>query len=143
MANYNRVQIGAVFLTNDGLVTGIPCRAQVSGIDGLQLTKTGLTTKSADGTPYNFVIDNTGQGVDIEIRPFIVSEAVLADIKAELETALSGSTTVNIVVSEGPFGDFDLECLPLFPRPVEFSGEFSADRISDVILRFTVVSINP
>jgi hypothetical protein len=143
MADYNKVQIGNVFLTDDGLVTGTPCRAQVAGLDGLQLSHAGDTVKAADGSPYNFVVAADGSGSDIEIRPFVVTADVLADLRAAIDDAIASIDTVNVKITDGPFGDFELECLPLFPRPIEFSGEFSTDRISDLVLRFTVQSVTP
>lgn len=143
MADYNKVQIENIFLTDTGLVGGLPCRAQVSGLDRLQISYAGNTVKAADNTPYNFAIEHLGKGIDIEIRPFVVTETVLNDVNAVIDAAILGGTTITLGITEGPFGDFSLECLPLFPRPVEFSGEFSDDRISDAVFRFTAVSINP
>lgn len=142
MADYNLVQIGDIFLTDDGLETGVPCRTQIAGLDSMQLSHTGQINKAADGTPYAFLVENGLQGVDIEIRPFVMTDDVFDDIKDVISTALAGSTTVNVKISEGPFGNFDLNCLPLFPRPIEFPGEFINGRISDVVFRFTVASVN-
>ena len=65
MADYNRVKIGPVYLTDDGTALGLPCRCEVQGADRLKLGKTGTVRLAADGTPYQYSMPNSGKGLGI------------------------------------------------------------------------------
>lgn len=142
MAEYNTVKISSVYLTDDGLITGRPCRIDVTGLDALSLTSTGAIAIAADGSPYAFVVSNTeGQGVPIRIAPFVLTPSVLNSLKTAINAAVDANLTINITIS-GDTGAFDLQCLPAFPKPVEFSGKFFNGRIYETAFNFVVVSVN-
>lgn len=138
---YNLVQLNTLYLTDTGLVGGVPCRTAVAGLDALSLTKAGQTTIAADGTPYNFISDGGGKGGPIKVSPEVVSSALLATLKTLLNTAIAANTTIHAIFT-GDTGTFDLNVKPLFPKPIEFNGEFFNGNIYGLVLNFTVQSIN-
>lgn len=143
MAEYNLVNFNdTLYLTDDGLVTGRPCRVEVSGLDALALPYAGNVTSAADGTPYAFVIAHHGQGAVLKLSPAVITTSVLASIKSVFQTAIAAEETINLKLTGGDLGNFDLECLPLFPRPIEFSGKFLEGNIYDVVLGLVVRSQN-
>lgn len=142
MGQYYKAQIDSVYLTDDGTDTGEPCRVDITGLDALTLNYAGSNTNSADGTPYSFVIEHEGQGSPLRLATGVVTADVFEDLQSVINTALAADDTINLKLSDGPFGDFDLECLPGFPRPIEFSGKFDDDYIYDLALNLTVKSRN-
>lgn len=142
MADYNLVSIESIYLTDTGLVGGTPCRTEVSGIDSLRFSFTGSNTVAADGTVHQFIVDNLGKGLLLEIRPFAILKDTLDDIIDAIQDAQDADATINITI-EGDTGDFDLECIPALPKCVEFPGDFFSEQINGVILRFIISSINP
>lgn len=140
MADYNRVKIGSVYLTDTGLVDGLPCRVEVQGLQFLQTAKKGAIVKSANGTPYKFLIDNTGEGVELRFQIMVINTTTLDALKTVIDTAEAGALTVNTTI-EGDLGDFDLECIP-GQVPLEPSGRFSDGRIFDVAVNLVISSMN-
>jgi len=141
MADYNFVKLGSVYLTDSGLIGGTPCRTEVSGLDALQFTQTGTNTIAADGTVHQFKIDNLGKGLLLEIRPFAIMKDVFDDINTVIQDALTNDTIINITIS-GDTGDFDFDCIPFLPKPVEFPGDFFSEQINGVIYRFLIDTVN-
>lgn len=141
MSDYNLIQIGDTYLTDSGEVDGMPCRVDVSGLDALQFDFTGAQVLSANGNPYSFIVENSGAGLPIEIRPFAVMKDVFDDIRAEIQAAVDGDTAIVIKIS-GATGTFDLDCIPALPKPIEFPGTFSDERIDNVVFRFLVTAVN-
>lgn len=145
MAEFYTVKFGAVYLTDTGLVDGQPCRTDVTGLDGLQVAYAGNEAKSADNTPYMFMLNFEGQGIELKLAPAVMSAAVLASLKTLIEAAIAGNTTINVTLS-GDTGDYDLECLPLFTsggtKPINFSGKFFNGQIYDTSLNVVVQSVN-
>lgn len=139
MADYNLVQLESIYFTDDGLVTGIPCRIEVDGLDGLLISKTGSVATAADGTPYAFIVDNGGQGAAIRLRPLVITDTVLASIQSALDAAASGNTTVSLDVT-GDLGTFNLECIPAYPKPIEGGTRFSNGRIYEVVINLIIQS---
>ena len=142
MADYNTVKIGTVHLTDTGLVGGVACRAEVSGLHLLKGSKTGAVQISADGTPYAFYTDNLGKGVSIVIKPYSITKAVFDSVVSAINTALTSGVAINVVFTNGDTGNFDLDCLPALPEPVSFPGTFASGRIDGVEFRFIVAEVN-
>lgn len=138
---YNLVQLDTIYLTDNGLVGGIPCRTVVTGLDAFALDKDGQITIAADGTPYAFIGDQAGIGSVIRIQPAVLAETVFENIKTMFNTAIGASTLITAKFT-GDTGNFDLECLPAFPKPLEFSGEFFNSYIYGVSINVIVVSFN-
>lgn len=136
---YNLVQIGTVYLTDDGLVSGNPCRTLIDNLDLLQSAYIGQTFKAADGSPYNTVYENTGAGVDLVIKPFAAQKSVLDAIVAVNDAAILANSAVVVVIT-GLAGNFTLHCIPTFPRSVAFQGqEYIDDRIADATITYSVI----
>lgn len=142
MARFNTVQIETLYLTDTGLVGGIACKVDVSGLDGLVLGYSGNVALAADGTPYAFVQSNAeAQGSPLAIRIETLTTAVFSSLKTLLNSAIAGGTALTVVIN-GDTGNFSLECLPLFPRPIAFPGKFRNGRIFDLTLNLIVQSVN-
>lgn len=139
--DYNLVTIGSIVLSDDGTGGGLPCRTEVLGLDALKFTQTGSNTNAADGTVYQFKVDNLGKGLLIEIRPFAIMKDVFDDINDVIQDSLDNDTIINITIS-GDTGDFDLDVLPSMPKPVEFSGDFFSEQINNVVYRFLIDTVN-
>lgn len=141
MARYNTVSIGGVYLTDTGASTGSPCRTTVTGLDSLLFNFTGNQFVALDGTPYVQTADNQKRGLRLSVQVSQISKSLFEQVVGIVQTAVSSSSTVSVTVS-GDTGTFYLNCIPAFPKPVEFPGTFVNERISDVTLNFTVTSDN-
>ena len=142
MADYNTVKIGTVYLTDDGLVTGMACRCEVSGLQALKPTKTGAMQIAADGTPYGFYTDNLGKGAELRVKPYSITKAVFDSVVTAINAALTAGSTINVVFTNGDTGNFDVDCLPMLPVPVSFPGSFASGRIDGVEFVFLVSEVN-
>lgn len=147
MARYNTIKIGNEYLTSNGLVGGKPCKTEVTGLDALLLPYGGNTVKACSGKPYLFLTALAdSEGIDIRIQISIIPKARLDEIKEIIKAALDGDLSINVVLTGGDFGDFDLQCQPLFGpniRPINTQGRFRNGYIYDVSFNFTVESVNP
>lgn len=139
MARYNTIQIDSIYLTSTGLSNGSPCKSSVEGLDALSLDYQGQTVIALDGTPYNQYTTNNKRGLPLKIKLSQLSETVLESLIALMDSTISGATT-NLIRITGDTGDFVLNCLPAFPQPIEFPGDFQNDRIRDVTLNYVVNS---
>jgi hypothetical protein len=139
--DYNLVKVDTIYLTDSGLVGGVPCRTEVAGLDALKFTQTGSNTNAADGTVFQFKVDNLGKGLLLEIRPFAIMKSVFDSINAVIQDSLDNDTIINITIS-GDTGDFDLDVLPSLPKPIEFPGTFFSEQIDGVVYRFLIDTVN-
>lgn len=144
MAEFYTVKFGSVYFTDDGTSTGQACLTTVTGLDNLQVPYAGAVAKSADNTPYMFVLDFGGQGTEIKIAPMVISASILAALKEVISVAVVTGATINVLI-DGDTGSYNLECLPLFKseggvKPIEFSGKFFNGQIYDCALNVVVVS---
>ncbi len=133
MAKFYEIQIGAIYLTGTGLVSGEKCKLGVTGADALRSNFTGSTIVSIDGTPINQIFE-TNRGKILEIVVSILTQSVFTGVVALINTALSNSGTIRII-GIGDIGNFDVFAVPLLPRPFE-AQEFKNGRIKNVIFRF-------
>ena len=138
---YHSIQIGGIFLTHNGLVNGSPCRATVRGLPKLRQLHTGSTVKSANGTPFLQVYEHNAAGLDFTIDLPRVAKANLDSLIDLINANVSGSLNTR-VIGTGDTGNFDLNCLPLFPDWLDFPGEMSGSIIHSVKLSFCSVSSN-
>ncbi len=134
MAKFYTIQLDDVYLTDTGLESGDPCKLEVTGADALLFPFTGSTIISVDGTPVNQVFAAETRGRVLEIKPLVIAAELWTDIVALINTALGNSGTINII-GTGDIGNFDVEALPLMPRPFE-AKEFKNGRIKNPIFRF-------
>lgn len=135
MAKFYRVKIGSIFLTSDGSETGLACKLSVAGADALLLSApvNSSTVLAVDGTPINIFV-GTSAGRILEIRVLVLTKHVWELLVAEINTALENESTINLT-GTGDIGDFDVDCLPLLPKPFE-AAEFKNERIKNSTFRF-------
>lgn len=141
MADYPLISINSFYLTDTGLVGGMPCRVSVPTLDLLQFDFTGQTVQAADGTPHQFILDFVKVGALLDINAFVLLQDVYEDIRDSIATAVDGDTTSNVTIVS-PFGDFDLEVMPVLPRPIEAPATFIDDRLDNVTFHFIIDSVN-
>lgn len=141
MARYNLIQIGSIYLTSSGLVGGTRCKTEVTGLDGLYHDYVGVTVKAMSGAPKNFPRTNLGEGVEIQIRPQVITSSVLDSIRDAFNTALGADSTIQCVFT-GDIDTFDVDCKPLLPKPIDFSGRFRNNFVYDASINLVVVSVN-
>ncbi len=128
---YNLVKIGDIWLTNDGLETGKPCKVEITGIDQLRGAYTGVTVRSAANTPYTFIMNNTLKGVQLVISPLVIMDTVLDDLEDAFDAAALAGDTLEMSI-EGDTGTYTLEVTGFYSdgvKPVQFTGEFNNGRI--------------
>lgn len=142
MPDYYRVRVGTHYLTQDGLVTGTPCRVQVENIEVLNQTKTGAVIKAADLTPYAFVTDWDGKGSEIVVRPTLLESTVYQDIVDDINTLDPVTETLELSV-EGEPGDHDLLVIPRYPDWLIPPTSFVDTRIVEAGFAFVVVGRQP
>lgn len=144
MSDYYKVNIDGNWLSQDGLEPiepNLACRVIVEGISGLANAEVGPITKAITGKPWKFIQTNTGAGVDLVLKVEAMTPSLLQDIIDAIDAANSGDTTVNLVLSAGELPDYDLECVPGEPA-VNYTGDFTDDRIFNVTINLCVSSIN-
>jgi hypothetical protein len=141
MARFNKVQLDAIYLTDDESGTGLRCKSEVTGLDELFSAYTGATQIAISGKPFNFTRENDGAGVLIVVKPFVVSTDLRDDLKTLVDGALAADITFQTVFT-GDNGIFDLNCKPRLNKPIEFSGKFINGRIYDLAINLVVDSIN-
>jgi hypothetical protein len=139
MARFYRVQIGPVYLTDTGLIGGIPCKLKIPGIEALRVTYAGETAPSAGGTPHTvaFSVGTKGRPLSIEIES--LPKAVFDSIVTLINNALANNTTITLI-GTGDYGDFNLAAVPRLPSPITGSSEFINGRLKKVSFHFTTAS---
>lgn len=141
MGDYNLVQLGTIYFTEDGLVTGLPCRVDTQGVDLATLAFTGSVVKSANGTPYAFILENTA-GFDLQLKPFVISVGVFNDIKDLIETITDDNDTLDLVITGDVCGTLTMTCIPTFPNPLPFPGMQENGTLQNASINVTVVTIS-
>lgn len=136
---YNLIQLGSVYITADGTSSGKPCRAEVEGLDALSSDYTGVTVIALDGTPYNQIQQTAKKGLPLVIKIFQTTDTRLDALKSQIESLISGFSSVLVQIT-GSTGTFAVNCLPAFPKPLEFTGEFQNSYIKNITLNFVVQS---
>jgi hypothetical protein len=140
MGDYNLVQLEDIYFTDDGLVTGLPCRIDTQGLDTLALSHTGFVVKSGNGTPYAFVLDSVA-GMDLQLKPFVISSAVFEDIIDLFNTFTDASDNFDLVIT-GDLGTYTLTCIPTLPKPLDFPGFQENGQIQNTSINVTVVTVS-
>jgi hypothetical protein len=141
MARFNAIQIGSVYLTEDGTSGSTGVKSEVPGLEGLYSGYTGATVDSIGGPSWNFSRENLGKGVRIEIRPESIPKTVLDLVKAALDAVTPTNGTVRCVFT-GDTGTYDVDCKPVLPIAAGFGGRFINGRIKDAHINLVVDSIN-
>jgi hypothetical protein len=140
MIHSRLIKIGDRFLTDDNTENGVRYISSVRGLENLEDAFAGAITKAADGFPYKFLVENTGQGVPIRIELRGLYSADRAALRTLMNAAETAREPVRVIFSDGP-DDCDVDCLlgtPEHPRPMDFSGEFSTDLSFEAVIHLTV-----
>lgn len=137
---YNLIQLGSIYLTFNGLSSGDACRTIVTGLDFAGLAKDVQITNAADGTPYASIGDGAGIGSPIKIQPAVIASSVFNSIKTAYNSAIAANTNIRAIFT-GDTGTFDINCLPLGSKPLEF-GEFFDGYLYNTALNLVIVSFN-
>lgn len=132
---FYKIRIGGVWLTENGAQNALACKLSVAGADALLIYApvNSATVLAVDGTPINIFV-GTSAGRILEIRVLVLAKDVWNLLVAEINTALENGSTINLT-GTGDIGDFDVDCLPLLPKPFE-AAEFKNERIKNSIFRF-------
>lgn len=138
MAEYNLIAIETLYLTDDGTVTGTPCRTEVKGLAELG-TAMRRTLIQCIGPPQVQLFDNL-IGEPIQITVFVLQKTEYDSLITMIDAADSGSSTLTVSFSGGDLGDFDLECV--LEKNLTNPGEFTDGRIPAVEINLRVVSVN-
>lgn len=134
MASFYKIKIGSIWLTADGSENADQCKSSVSGASDLLNNFTGSVTPAVDGTPIVQIFEIGTKGKILEIKVTRLYTSVWQSLIASIQDALSSGETINLI-GTGDIGDFDVECIPLLPKPFEAS-EFINGRIENAIFRF-------
>lgn len=136
MADYNRVQIETLYLTDDGTVSGTPCLVTVSGLASLRPAKR-QTVIQCIGVPQVQLFDNL-IGESFTMNVFLLGTTQYESLITAIDAAHTAGDTMNVVI-EGELGDFDLECVL---ESISQPGEFSTGRIPSVEMVFRIAGVN-
>ena len=134
MARFYKIKINGGWLTEDGSENDLPCKLSVSGVSKLLNTFSGNTVQAIDGTPITQIFETETRGKILEIIVLWLYAPVWNSVVDLINTALAEPATMNIV-GTGDIGNFDVDCVPLLPKPFEAS-EFINGRIKDATFRF-------
>jgi hypothetical protein len=140
------VQIGSVYLTDDGSGSGNACLTKVDGLSKLFLDHEGATNIPLSGKPWNNTREISGNNVQLVSKPFAVKEAQLEDIKDLIDAADGAHSAITVIVSNGP-GSVSVDCDPFWDEsgtpPLNFGGNFFDDDLFDVEVRFITRGFTP
>ncbi len=102
----------------------------------------GSTRIAADGTPYTQLLNVGTKGVRFGILLEYAPLAVLAAIKAAIETALAAQTPFNVDLSDD-YNAIDADCVPDFSSGNWITwagGRMNGDYVKGVEMRFLVTA---
>lgn len=129
---YNLIKFGSsLYLTEDGLSTGVRIISTVTGLEAFQLDSRVQTIKALSGKvyqQYTNVID-----VPITINVPLIGTSMHNSIVAVIQAAITGSTTFQLAIT-GEFGTFTFNAKPGDP-PVSFSGEYQNGKVKQAVYK--------
>ena len=133
---FYKVQIGDVYLTDDGTENGTPCKLEIPNLEDLLTPVIGAVVYAASGNP---VIQSVpwSKGKPFEINIGVLTREVWEDIKTlmiDAQTAASFFT----VTGTGDTGNFSVSAKP-FPQKPFSAKRFLNSRIYGISLRFITV----
>src|SRR5687767_3393563 len=131
---YALVQIGSVYLTTTGLVGGKPCKTEITGLDDLALDDSIQVTKALSGKPF-LQTSTLLLGIKITIKLFDVPDSVYSSIITEIQTAVTALSTINLDISNSPYGDFSPTVTP-DEKTVTHAFKFNGDTAREPVFSF-------
>lgn len=143
MARFYKIKIGSIYLTDNGLVGGRPCKVAVDGAAALLLPSQGNVAVGSDGTPFREKpLTPTGGGRGFTIVAAWMKKTVYDALKTALDAAAAANSDFN-VTGDGVPGDFDVDAIPFDnPQYLSFGGFTGADTLKDVRISLITTSIN-
>jgi hypothetical protein len=136
MSRFYEIQIGGVYLTEDGTASGTPCKLSVENVEDLLTTVAGNAQLSANGTPIFQLVEWTA-GKQFAVRVSTLTKDVWLDLVELLNTALEEEDALSITGS-GDTGDFTVSAKP-FPQKPFAAERFINGRIINAVFRFITV----
>lgn len=133
MARFHLIQIGSIFLTDDGSEDGKPCKTHVTGIGIISLDKVGTTRPQASGRPRTQLAQP--KNIPISISVDYIHKDVHSDILEQLQDSLNDDTDFVLNIS-GDTGTFELTAIPDFPNHTNLTGDFSTNILKSVTYNF-------
>lgn len=142
MARFYKVKIGSIFLTDNGLTGGRPCKTEVTNAPALIAPNIGNVSIAANGVGFREIpLSPTGAGRPFTITIPFVTSAVFGSLKTALDAAAAAGSILNIT-GDGLPGNFDVDA-DVFDNPVYLSwGSFSGDYVKNVVMSFLTRTIN-
>lgn len=136
MARYNTISINGVYLTKTGLVGGVACKTEVSGLVNLRPELSRIISESIDGTPKVQFRSHKGKpiGITVQVSQKTAFESLLTAIDAA-----EASDDLHALLIDGDTGNFDLDCVL---ENIEAPGTFSNGLINEVKMTFRVHTVN-
>lgn len=125
-------------LTVDGTSIGMPCRVDVSGLVPLrpQFRRTVIT--AIEGPPAVQLFDNL-VGEQLTMTIFVLMADEYEDLIEIIDTADAGTGVINIKLTDGDLGEFDLDCVL---ENIDQPGQFMNGRIPSLSLAFRIHTVN-
>lgn len=123
---YASGRVNSVYLTDDGLVTGVGCKVTVEGETGFATQYAASSQTAVDGTVYTQVIELGSAADEASSREFTLvldwmPEALATALIGALNTALAANTKVRVVIDS--YVDFDVDAMPVFQEGQLFTYE--------------------
>lgn len=136
MARFYRVQISDYYLTNSGLVGGTACELEVTNIEDLTATVTGVSIPAIGGSKVRQTVPWTS-GKDFEVKVSVMFSALFEDLEIFLTDANENDTSfsVNIV---GDIYDLTLTVKARLQKPISRQA-FQNGVTNGVVMAFETV----
>lgn len=136
---YNHVQIGNLHLTSDGTDLGAACRVDIPSLARLRPKYRRTVIMPIEGSPVVQLFENL-IGEVIQMTVFLLNSEEYEDLIEIIDAADESNGIINIKLSDGDLGEFDVDCLlESFDQP---SGEFVDGRIEGLTMTWRVAAVN-
>lgn len=136
MARFNVVSIDGIYLTQNGTISGDPCKVEVEGLDNLVIVKKRVNIQASDGEVYSQITPANNKGIVIGIQISYLAQSLYEDIN----TIFNNKSTTGVITLtvSGPTGIWTLSTIPA-EDPIDFTGKFSGDIIENVTYRLQTI----
>lgn len=137
MAEFYKIKVGDLWLSKDGLETGLPCRLTIDNVEDILVDFVGQSYPSASGKRISQLVPAADTEFAIKIDQ--LTAAVYASLKtlanANLARQASESNANIAVIGTGDTGNFSVNAV--FNPTKPFKAEsFLEGRIFDIQLKF-------
>ncbi len=136
MAKFYRLKIENIYLTDDGLETGLPCKLNTTNLEDILSTMTGAVIPSADGTAVLQIVPFT-KGKAFEIQIDVLTKSVWEQLRDLMTGSLETDSDFE-VSGTGDIGNFTARAKPNPQKPF-FAARFKNGRIYNCVIRFMTV----